>query len=237
MAKQAKASKEARTFVARFIDALTRMSGPEGTSVNGNTLRDELGWADVTFNRTKAVLRRQGKIRVSPGRGGQISLVQPSQKPKPKPLKAFISYSHADVALKAELIKHLSPLKRAGLIDAWHDEKIEAGEKWAEAIAKNLETAEVVVLLVSVDFINSDYCNTVELTRALQREQEKSLVVIPVIARECLWKYEPFSQFQAALGGKAISSFPDRDDGLTQVAEAIKTRAEALRKAKEAVSS
>jgi len=85
------------------------------------------------------------------------------------PLKVFLSYAHADEAHRQTLAKHLSALEDEGLITVWHDRKITAGGEWAGAIDEALRRAEIVLLLISADFLASDYCNDVELTEPLRR--------------------------------------------------------------------
>ena len=85
------------------------------------------------------------------------------------PRRIFYSYAHEDEDAKNKLVQHLSILKRRGYISEWHDRKIEAGENWSEAISQNLEEADIILLLVSSAFINSEYCWEVEMKRALER--------------------------------------------------------------------
>ncbi|MBZ9853798.1 toll/interleukin-1 receptor domain-containing protein [Mesorhizobium sp. CA13] len=231
MAKQAKAKqttvrRPGRTFQERFLECLTRMSGGGKIAVRNAALRDELGWLEQRYTQTKELLRKQGLIKAERGGpGGTISLVHDARA-KPKALQAFISYSHIDDSIKADLLKHLTPLNRLGIVETWHDGRIKSGEKWADAIKSNLDTADIIVLLVSVDFINSDYCNEIELKRAMERDVSGSAVVIPVIARNCLWQDEVFGSVKATpTDGKSITSFTDRDDALTEVAKAIKDKA------------
>jgi hypothetical protein len=140
-----------------------------------------------------------------------------------------MSYSHRDEDIKGELLKHLSPLKRLNLIADFHDRKIEPGDKWAQVISENLEKADIVVLLVSIDFINSNYCYDIEMDAALDRQADGMATVIPVIARSCMWKSTRFAPFQALpTDGKAIATWPDRDEALSVVAEGIRQVAERL---------
>ena len=81
----------------------------------------------------------------------------------------FYSYAHEDEPLLGDLIKHLGILKRQGAIREWHDRKITAGSEWKGRIDRHLDTAGVILLLVSADFIASDYCYDIELKRALER--------------------------------------------------------------------
>ena len=83
----------------------------------------------------------------------------------------FFSYSHADEALRDRLEVHLSLLKRQGVIETWHDRRISPGEAIDRSIGTRLDTADVILLLVSPDFVASDYCYDVEMTRALERHE------------------------------------------------------------------
>src|SRR5712691_1432500 len=94
-----------------------------------------------------------------------------SNSPATKPIEILFSYAHEDENLRDRLEKHLSSLKRRGRIECWHDRKIVAGAKWGEAIGAYLDEANIILLLISADFIDSDYCNTVELKRALERHK------------------------------------------------------------------
>ena len=136
--------------------------------------------------------------------------------------KVFISYSHADKILKQELLKHLMPLKRLHLIETWTDLEINPGDEWDKEISKSLDSAEIVLLLISIDFINSEYCYDVELQQAIARHQEKQTRVIPVILRPCMWKHTPFAKFQALPNNaKAVITWQNQDDALSNVAERV----------------
>src|SRR4051794_30257106 len=78
----------------------------------------------------------------------------------------FLSYSHADEALRDELAKHLSTLRREGLIRTWYDREMLPGSHIDAEISRNLEEADIALMLVSADFLNSDYCSSIELKRA-----------------------------------------------------------------------
>lgn len=144
-----------------------------------------------------------------------------------KALSVFISYSHKDEVFKDDLVKHLSPLKRLGLVEEWNDRKIAAGAEWDQVISENLERANIILLLVSIDFITSKYCYDVELERALERHAKGEAVVVPIVMRNCLWQHTPFAKLQALpKDAKAISSWGDRDDAFTTIAESIRQIAE-----------
>jgi hypothetical protein len=138
-------------------------------------------------------------------------------------VKVFISYSHADEALRQELDKHLMALKRQDLIDVWHDRRITAGEEWADQIDTNLRAADVVLLLVSSDFIASSYCYEKELLEALRRHEQGKAIVIPVILRPCDWKDLPFGKLQAATkDGRPVTKYANLDDAFLEITLAIK---------------
>jgi tetratricopeptide (TPR) repeat protein len=111
------------------------------------------------------------------------------------PLRIFVSYSHHDQELQKRFIVYLAQLKREGLIEVWHDRLITASTEWAGAIDNNLNLAHIVVLLVSADFLASDYCNDKEMDRALERRSE-GVRVVPVILQACDWQTSRFGSFQ-----------------------------------------
>ena len=137
-------------------------------------------------------------------------------------IRIFISYAHADEALRQELGKHLASLKHQGRVEIWHDRLIDAGDEWAHAIDTNLQSADVILLLVSADFIASPYCYEVELKEAMRRHDASEAVVIPVILRPCDWHSLPFGKLQAATqDGRSIVKFPTLDEGFLEVVQAI----------------
>ena len=115
----------------------------------------------------------------------------------PRPLKVFLSYAHEDAGLRDKLDKQLAILRRQGLIATWHDRMITAGREWAGLIAEELEAADIILLLVSPDFQASGYINDVELKRALERHDNGTARVIPVILRPCLWRRGSSARLQA----------------------------------------
>jgi hypothetical protein len=137
-------------------------------------------------------------------------------------ISLVFSYSHADEALRNELAKHLSFLKRMGKISTWHDRCIIPGQEFEPQIGQYFAEADIILLLISSDFIASDYCYNVEMRNALERHDAKDAVVIPVILRECAWHQLPFGNILAAtVDGKPVSKFPSLDEGFVQVADAV----------------
>lgn len=141
----------------------------------------------------------------------------------------FFSYSHKDESLRNELETHLAMLKHEGLITSWHDRKILAGDEFGGAIDTNLKTSEIILLLVSPDFLASRYCYDIEVKQAMTRHAEGTARVIPVILRFCDWTHAPFGKLLAApRDGKPVTKWPDKDEAFLDVARQIR---EALPKA------
>ena len=209
-----------------FLKRLADLSDDGKGIVSNKSLRDALGWDEDLYKRIKAQLVEERVIFISRGYGGTVGLTSPKGT---KALSVFISYSHKDEAFKDDLVKHLNPLKRLKLVEEWSDRKITAGAEWDKVISQNLEKANIILLLVSIDFITSAYCYDVELERALERHARSEAVVIPIVLRNCLWQYTPFAKLQALpKDAKAISSWGDRDDAFTNVVESIRQIAEQL---------
>ncbi len=144
-------------------------------------------------------------------------------------ITVFFSYAHHDEALRDELEKHLAMLKRQGVIDTWHDRQIDAGQDVHAEISEYLEKADIILLLVSADFLASDYCCDIEMRRALERHQRGEARVIPVILRPCEWQIAPFGRLVATpTDGKPITKFSDRDDAFLQITQAIRKAAKKL---------
>jgi uncharacterized protein YjbI with pentapeptide repeats len=147
------------------------------------------------------------------------------------PIKVFISYSHQDEALREELVTHLANLRRQGKIIAWYDRAIEAGEEWEAQIKGNLESAQIILLLISPPFMASDYCYDIEMERAIARHDAGTARVIPVILRPCDWKDSPFSKLQALpKDAKAVTQWSNRDSAFLDVVQGIRRAVDSLTK-------
>jgi WD40 repeat protein len=104
------------------------------------------------------------------------------------PIKIFFCYAHEDEKLLNQLMIHLKPLERQGLIELWYDHAINAGAVWASEISQHLKAAQIILLLISPDFINSEYCWETELKQALERHKQGEVRVLPVILRHVYWQ-------------------------------------------------
>lgn len=141
----------------------------------------------------------------------------------PKKLNIFLSYAHEDEAMKIQLDRNLIMLKRSDKINVWQDRQIMAGQEWDDSIAKELESADIILLLISVDFNNSQYIWDKELKIAMERHEKNEARVIPVILRTCDWGDMPYAKLQALpTGAKPISSFADKDEAYTDAAKGIR---------------
>jgi internalin A len=147
-----------------------------------------------------------------------------ASKPADKTIKLFISYSHADEAHKERLEKHLKAINRTLPLTAWSDRHLFAGEAVDEQIFQQLNTADIVLLLVSPDFINSDYCFTKEMERALERYKDEGNVVIPVIIRHTAsWRNHKIGQIVALpKDGKPLAKWEDADEFWGSVEDGIR---------------
>jgi tetratricopeptide (TPR) repeat protein len=144
--------------------------------------------------------------------------------PRPPAVKVFISYAHEDEEWRRKLDAHLSLLEREGVLDVWHDRRLLAGEEWAEAIDDRLRSADLVLLMVSADFIRSDYCYGREMTTALAQDEAGRTRVVPIIVRRCDWETAPFGKLQALpRDNLAVATHPrGPDEALTEVAKELR---------------
>ncbi len=141
-------------------------------------------------------------------------------------IEIFFCYAREDEALRQRLEKQLKALKRQGFIDIWHDRDISAGTEWEREIDKHLNTADIILLLVSPDFMASDYCYGVEMKQAMERHESGQARVIPVILRPVYWQGAPFGKLQALpTDAKHVTSpiWHNLDEAYFDVAEGIRT--------------
>ncbi|MDX1984491.1 MAG: toll/interleukin-1 receptor domain-containing protein [Bryobacteraceae bacterium] len=140
-------------------------------------------------------------------------------------MKVFLSYSHLDEDLKKKLDAHLSALKRSGAIETWNDRKIGSGEEWRKRIDEQLISANIVLLLISSDFLASDFCYEIETISALERHNRGQAIVIPVVLRDVDFHGLPIASLQM-LPKDAVavtsSKWSSEDEALRQVAEGVR---------------
>jgi hypothetical protein len=140
----------------------------------------------------------------------------------PRAIEVFISYAHEDEPFRVELDKHLRLLQRSGVISNWNDRRIGAGAEWKGQIDAHLASAEIILLLISADFMDSDYCFDVELKRAMERHERGEARVIPVILRPVNWRTASFAKLQAVpVDGRPVTKWGNRDEAFAGIAKRI----------------
>jgi TIR domain len=139
------------------------------------------------------------------------------------PVSIFYSYAHEDEPLRRQLEKHLALLRRQGFISEWHDREILPGAEWNREIDEHLETVSIILLLISPDFLASDYCYEIEMQRALERHQSREARVIPIILRPCDWQSALFQQLQCLpRGGKSVTKWDNQDEAFQDIAQELR---------------
>ncbi len=141
--------------------------------------------------------------------------------------KVFFSYSHRDEKMRDELEVHLSMLKREGVIESWHDRRIDAGSELDNSIDVNLEDSDIVLLLVSPYFLASDYCYDKEMAKAMEMHNAGQAKVIPIILEYCEWDKALFGKLLAIpKDGKPVSSYPNYNEAFFEITKEIRKVAE-----------
>jgi hypothetical protein len=210
----------------------------DGTAVSNATLTGKLGWEEPFYVQIKEQLVEEGLLQIGKGRGGTVfrsrspslpvspvsnRTVAPSPVITASPIKLFFCYSHKDEALREELEAHLTSLRRERLISPWHDRRIGAGQEWKGAIEEHLKSADLVLLLVSHNFIASEYCWDDEMTCALDRCARGETMVIPIILSSSDWNTAPFARLQVLpKDAKPITLWSDRNEAWLDVVRGIR---------------
>lgn len=147
-----------------------------------------------------------------------------------KPHKLFISYSSKDTDFMRRFEIHLKPLKRSGLIQNWHDRMIEPGTQWDETIKKNMDEADLIVFLMSPDFINTDYIFEHEVPQAMKQEQMGNTKIVTVELKECSWqrtqlrKYQQITDEKGNNKARIIIQNPDNDAAWKEIINVLEKK-------------
>lgn len=150
-------------------------------------------------------------------------ITDPPPPPTPRPIEVFFSYSHLDEPFRKQLETNLAILRREKAIIGWHDREISAGTNWAGQIDEHLKSADIILLLISPNFLASDYCNDVEVTRALERESRGDARVIPIILKPSSWQSTQLAGLQALpKDGKPITTWNNRDTAWLNVEQGLR---------------
>src|SRR6266699_2004268 len=144
-------------------------------------------------------------------------------------VEIFYSYASEDERLRNRLEKHLSILMQQEFISDWYNRKISAGKEWSTEVNAHLNTAGLILLLISPDFLASDYCYSIEMKLALERHKQGKAIVIPIILRPVVWGNAPFASLQALPKNHIpITKWPNRDEAFLNVVIGIQEATETL---------
>lgn len=144
-------------------------------------------------------------------------------KQKQTGITVFSSYAQADQAVRDQLAIHLSQLKRDELIKEWSDQQILAGSYRAQEINQAIRSAQIILLLISADFLASDSCYDVEMQQALERHKRGEACVIPLIVRPCDWESSPFAHLQwLPRNSKPVTSWHDQDEAFVAIVQDLR---------------
>lgn len=203
-----------------FQSFLKLEDGQAGFALSLNE-HDFISWRDAQ----EAIHSQARQVKTFPPEPSKFIDLQPFTifiKPTSSMKKVFISYSHKDEELMKELDKFLGPLERKGDISIWTDRKILPGQNWKAAILSNLEDADLTLLLVSANFLDSDFINNEEIPRAFQRMNNHGKPVIPIILNHCLWDITDLSALQATpKDGRPIADYQNPAQAWSEVARGI----------------
>src|SRR5437588_7233244 len=137
--------------------------------------------------------------------------------------EVFISYSHQDRELQKKLAIALSNLRNQKLISDWFDGDITPGSEWKKQILAHLAQAQIILLLISPDFMASEFCYSIEMQHAIARHDNNQARVIPIILRPTDWEGTPFEKLLALpTDGRPITSWPDQDQAFLDVIQGIR---------------
>lgn len=135
-------------------------------------------------------------------------------------INIFASYAPQDTLLQAELKEHLRPLQREGLIELWPERDMSTGTGWEQHSSKLLQTAHIILSLVSIDYLNSAYWSDVEMKQALERFERGEAPLIPILLRPCLWNISPLGKLQVLPGnGQPVTTWANRESAWLDVVQ------------------
>ena len=139
------------------------------------------------------------------------------------PVKIFYSYAHEDEHLRDELSAYLGVLRQNNKIEEWHDRKIRPGINFNTEISDEIENTDVILFLISKDFLNSDYCFGIEVNKAFELQKTHSIEIIPILLKPCLFEESRFSQLQIIpRDAQPISTSVSKEDAWNAVAREIR---------------
>jgi len=154
----------------------------------------------------------------------------------PENIKAFVSCAHEDRELQKRFICYLIPLMREKNIELY-DGIVSAGTEWQPVVHARLNNCRLILLLISPDFLASDYCWSQEIQQALHRHDSGEALVIPIILRPTDWHDAPFSKLQVLpTDGKPVTTWHNRDKAFYEITKGIRQALEKLLMGKNGIS-
>lgn len=140
-----------------------------------------------------------------------------------EPLEVFFCYARQNEDMRNQLEKHLRTMQRQGLITGWHDSMIDAGKEWEQETNDHLDRSHIILLLISPDFMDSDYCYSTQMKCALDRHEEREAIVIPILLRTVDLEDAPFKHLKALpKNGKFVTQWRSRDDAFSDISRGIR---------------
>jgi internalin A len=223
----------------RYINGqIAGLNPTEETAEHGDWVPLHTLERDEAANRKTGLATAAGTVEMDPATKLNEFSAPAARDASWKP-RVFTSYSHADEPHRKRLELYLKVLATHGALhEKWDDRKIQPGEDWDKSIKRELEEADVVLLLVSTTALASDYIHTVEMKRALARVAAGETVMIPVILEDCHWKLPELSKLQALpAGARPVREWTPQAKGWKNVSDGLLTVFQHLREARRESSS
>jgi TIR domain/Macro domain len=152
----------------------------------------------------------------------RLRAAQRAQTSRQKAAAVFVSYAREDEQLRRKLSNHLGGLRQGGYISEWSDGQIIPGQEWAPEIVRQLDEADIILLLITDSFLGSDFIGRVELARALERHRRGEAIVIPVILKPADWQSTGLAGLQALpKDSKPVSTWADHDTAYLNIAQGL----------------
>lgn len=218
---------EKKVYVAAFRKIKKRL--PE--HLNENAQKQLVSCVDYlieVLERVEEIIEKEDQDESSTPNEEVLREPQKTIQANPQPVHVFISYARKDEVFYNQLVKHLSVLRRERVIAVWHDRLIQPGEDWAQQISNYLENADIILFLISADFLASDASNA-EVIKAIERHDAGEARVLPIILRPVELQDSPLNRLQVLpKDGKPITSWGTRNDAFLDVAQGIREAAEQI---------
>lgn len=140
------------------------------------------------------------------------------------PLKVYYSYAQEDQDLQRELAKHFYPLVQAQMIETWQESDMHVGKEWEKEIEEKLMSSDIILMLLSSDFLFTDRINKLEIPLAINRHKNKkdAILLVPILLRNCFWGITPLGIFKSLpISGKPVSRYDDKDTAYTEITKEV----------------